>query len=400
VVLRHLSVARPQVAVAKTWTAVVKWVEETGPAGVEALANLERSGEQVTPGALRPALQSLLTPLARRAILSAMATPGARLKDVTTAATTAAKASWVGWHWGHPENHLILDELRMLHHPLPHSPAPACRFAPASAPGTVAFDMRRRWACERAAARCRALTSPLTVSGADPAAMQRWSESVDLKDLKVNLGPWEPSDRQPFPTWESLRKAAVWTRPEFEGRRVALSEHRRRPEPVTAAEGDVVAEDFVVDAMTDAEFEAEAAGAPPKRRLFVYRAGATVPGPVASCVLRCALVLLGEPGDLPAQQLCPQLLAAAAEVPVLLYGHVGPVGAVASGLAAQFPELQRLAVDVWIFRTEGRLGGGESRAVRRQIAILAPAGTVDRTKVCPVLPACERLSFAPCDVPR
>jgi hypothetical protein len=212
-------------------------------------------------------------------------------------------------------------------------------------------------------------------------ARQRWAASLDLRDLRVNVGKWEPTDEQPTPKWSKLLEARIWSAPELEGKRQVL--HAARPRAaVVAAPGEVVATDVEVQPMTNPELEAAGRGVLPTRRIFAYRTMTGVPGDVAACDLRAAVWILGEPTDTQSQHPCGQLAGAADRIPLLLYGHPGVVTTVAGGLLNQFRELSRLLLDVWIYPAERGPEGGQGRAVKRQIALLYPGGTVDRTKVC------------------
>ena len=227
-------------------------------------------------------------------------------------------------------------------------------------------------------------TSCLVVVGTDLAAQQQWAESLDFKDVRVNVGQWEPRDDAPFPKWETLARARVWTAPELVGRRLALQEDRRAAAPVISTDGTVVGTDLNLDLFTDAETAAMQAGeAPPTRRIFVYRAAVSVPGQAAACVLRAGLFLPGEPMDPADHHLCGQLHAAAERVPVLVYGHASVVTTVTGQLLHRYPDLRRAIVDCWIWPA-GVAGRGEEavRSVKRMLAIVYPRDTVDRTKVC------------------
>jgi hypothetical protein len=213
--------------------------------------------------------------------------------------------------------------------------------------------------------------------------MQRWGNSVELKDLKVGLGKWEPTEVARHPPWTSLVKANVWQHPAFSGRRLILVERRESPERVRGADGEVVGEDFPFDILTEQEQEMAQAGNPPKRRVYVYGAAATVPGQVAACKLRAAVLLTGEPTDSVSHRPCGQLEGAARTVPVMVYGHVGVAGAVAGQLANRYRELKRHTIDVWIWPAEGARYG-ETRSVRRQLVLLFPVGTVNMSKVFPM----------------
>ena len=241
------------------------------------------------------------------------------------------------------------------------------------------------WAWRSTGTRIRGLylpssLGPLPCAGTDAAAMQRWGDSLDLKQLKVNLGRWEATERAAIPTWDSLRRAGVWTLPELEGRRMFAQQERLGAQRVATGDADLAAAEFPFDAMTAAEQEAKDAGNPPTRRVYVYGAGPTVPGQAAACQLRAAVVLTGDATDVPSQHLCGQLLDAAADVPVLIYGHPAVVGLVARQLADRNRTLQRRSVDAWIW-PEDRAKNAEGRAVHRSIALLHPVGSVDPAKV-------------------
>jgi hypothetical protein len=103
--------------VQRKWAATAKWLEATGEAGAEALANLERSGDEVTAGGLRGPLQSLLTPEARQAVLPTMASPKAKMRDLITSSAVATKAMWVGFHWAAAPAEYMREDLSMPPHP-------------------------------------------------------------------------------------------------------------------------------------------------------------------------------------------------------------------------------------------------------------------------------------------
>lgn len=111
---------------------------------------------------------------------------------------------------------------------------------------------------------------------------EKVSRACTSKDLLVHLGPWKPETAEDVPTWEQLRKAALWTETRWDELREALRHPRPRPQDVVDTAGEVGT--VAVPAAT----KEHAAG-----DVVVYKTGGAIPHAALEKKVRLVVIVVG-----------------------------------------------------------------------------------------------------------